>query len=490
MKRLLLGCAFVVVGCSSSNFEVEDASVEDSSTTTETSADSSPVLDSMVDDVTTTDGASEATVDAPIDAGPPCSTLDKPNPSAVFVSVGAGNDGTGDGSALAPVKTIAKGVLLAKAKAAPVIVLDQGTYPEPVQLVDLDNGLVVQGGWKRVGAVWTHVCDAGARDLTLVQSPAAVGVYVQNAKKRSGLEHLTVATRATAEAGQTLIGVAVRGQSLFYLDDVVVLASKGGDGAPTPGTGTPAAPTCNGITGCTTAGLTGLAGAPGGAVAGTFFIDGYKAGDGNDGIVGGNGSNGTPGSTGASSAANECNWGCSGSSGCDSGLKTTVVGGTGTCGCGGVGGPSGKGGRGGGASLGLFVHGAMAVVDVTRSNLTASDGGAGQNGGVGAAPSAPTSGFAGDPKPCNYSGCTGTVSACYYAGTPKSIAGGAAGGTGRPGGKGGDGAGGAGGPSYALVQVAGGTATVDGPSKLSHGNGGAAGSGAAAGDAANRKTVP
>lgn len=492
MRNVLIACLGLALGCSSSSdFEVGDASDDASSDTvvfetgTPDTATDSTAGDTAGDTVVVPDGVS----DVPI--GPPCSPAELPAAGAVFVSVGSGNDGTGDGSALTPFKTIAKGILLAKSRAAPAIVLDQGIYTEAVILQDLDAGLVVQGGWKRLGAVWSRVCDANARDLTLIQSPASVGVGVQNAKKRSGLQHLTVTTKAVADVGGSSMGVVVRGQSLFFLDDVVVLASKGGAGAATPDTPAAASPTCDPFTGCTTASATGGNGANGaGAKAGTFTFDGFVAGNGGDGTVGGNGTNGTPGAAGTSSGTDECNWGCSGSSGCNGSLKTTKLGGTGKCGCGGIGGPFGKGGKGGGASLGLFVHGSLAAVDVVRSVVTAADGGNGQNGGAGAGPSSPTKGAVGEVTLCYNSGCTGDVSACYYAGTPKSLPGGSAGGDGKTGGKGGDGGGGAGGPSYAIVHVGSGTVSVDSASKLSYGKGGTPGAGGKEGDSGANVAVP
>lgn len=486
----------VLVGCSSSSdFQVggvtDDGSVLDSTTETladapAADADSSPDAGPGPGDT----GSGEGSVDAPLDGGP-CSPTELPPPSAVFASAASGNDGTGDGSALAPVKTIAKAVLLAKAKAAATIVLDQGTYAEAVLLQDLDSGLVIQGGWKRTAAVWSRVCDADARTLTLVQSPAAVGVFVMNAKKRSGLEHLMITTRAVADPGQSHFGVVVRGQSLFFLNDVAIYASKGGDGAATPATTPAASPSCDVVAGCTAIGLVGGPGAAGSVgVAGTFFLDGFDPGNGGNGGPGGNGSNGIPGGAGASSAVDECHWGCSGSAGCDAGKKTTVVGGTGKCGCGGVGGPGGKGGKGGAASVGVFVHGSLAVVDVTSSKILASDGGNGQSGAAGASPSTPTKGAKGDAKDCFNSGCTGDISACYYVGSPKSIGGGYAGGDGRAAGKGGDGGGGAGGPSHAIVTLVGATATVDAATKLGFGKGGTGGSGAKDGAAAARFSFP
>lgn len=500
MRKVLAWCLGAVLGCSSSSdFEVGDAAgdaADDSAAADSVALDtaSDAPADGLVDSTTDSTPGDSAPGDVgadALDAGPPCSPTELPALGSVFVSVGSGNDVTGDGTALNPVKTIAKGLLLAKAKpASTTVVLDQGTYPESVVLQDLTSGVVLEGAWKRVGTVWLRVCDANARDLTLVQSPANVAVGVQNVP-RSGLRHLTVTTKAVAEVGQTLIGVAVRGSSIFFLDDVVVAAAKGGAGAATPDTPVAVAPTCDPFTGCTTTSVVGANGSGGaGSLGGTFSFDGFSPGSGIDGTVGGNGTNGSPGVAGASSGTNECNIGCSGSGGCNSGTKTTKVGGTGKCGCGGIGGPAGKGGKGGGASLGLFVHGASAVVDIVRSVVTATDGGNGQTGGGGAAPSAPTKGAVGEPTNCYNSGCTGDVTACYYAGSPKVLAGGAAGGDGKTAGKGGDGGGGAGGPSYAIVRVAGGTATLDSLTKLTHGKGGTGGAGAKDGAAGDTAIVP
>lgn len=178
MRACFLLCCLFVYGCSSDKFEVTeqpDGSGDDTSVT--------PTDDTATVDTTTPPGDVSP---------PPCDPAEKPDPAAVFVSGSTGNDSSGDGSSATPYKTLYKALVSAKVKLAPKIVLDQGTYGEPVVIGDTDFPLTIEGGWRRIGTAWSRACEPSARDLTLIQSPSAVGVAVKDARKRTGLAHLSV----------------------------------------------------------------------------------------------------------------------------------------------------------------------------------------------------------------------------------------------------------------------------------------------------------
>jgi len=476
----LLLALLALNACSSASFE--SAPTEDGSTD-DTSASDGSVIDS---------GNETPGIDTSIDAPPaPCDPTEKPADGSVYVS-GTGSDSTGDGSAGAPTKTIAKAISIARASGSSNVVLEMGTYPESLRIADAATELRIDGGWKRTGLVWTRSCEPKVRSLTAITSPDAIAVIGEGTKKRTGLSHLSVLTKPNGAPGESLIGVLLRGpDSIFFLEDVAIQVGKAGAGATAATTPTTLAPACDGYTACTATGAEGLGGKSGAAgPAGTFTKDGYVAVDGAPGDKGTNGTNGSAGGPGSS--MDNCNWGCSGSGGCDSSKLTTSASKAGKCGCGGIGGAGGASGHGGGASVGALIVGKNATLSIKFAALVAADGGAGSHGGTGATPSAATAGSVGDPSYCHKGGCTGTISACYYADGPTGtlIPGGTAGGAGKGGGKGGEGGGGAGGPSYGVVTVGGATLAADSASVLVPGTPGTGASGAPAGGAGAKLDQP
>lgn len=443
----------------------------------DTSADARTAGDARVD-TRPNDARDSSRVDARPDTSvtdaDPCATVDLPG-DAVFVSGEGGSDETGDGSSALPVKTIARGISLSVARSASRVVLEVGVYHEAIVLDGLVNGLFIEGGFERAGSSWSRSCEPSIRGATRVEAPTLVGVHVQGLTKPSGLAHLTISTEGTAAFGESSMGVVVIGPATFRLEDVAILSSRGGDGAPPPLTPGAELPTCNGITDCSMGAASGADGGDGRSGVGAFSAAGYLPGHGEPGSRGGRGGNGRPGAAGAASFLNECDQPCGPT--CQIPPKTTVFAASGTCGCGGVGGPGGAGGGGGGASVGLFVYG-PANVDLVGSSIASSDGGLGRGGAPGAVPSPPTPGIAGESRVCFNGGCVSTMLGCRNAGVSKTIPGGAAGESGAPGGKGGTGGGGAGGPSFALLRAHGANVTLDATTTLSHGVGGAGGDGA------------
>jgi len=140
--------------------------------------------------------------------------------------------------------------------------------------------------------------------------------------------------------------------------------------------------------------------------------------------------------------------------------------GAGKCGCPGGGGGTGLPGKGGGASVAMLVDGS--TVSVEFSALAASLGGDGGIGGDGGDGATGAHGSATGGDCCHKGGCTGNLSACYYANTKsdgspcgKPISGKPAGGQGGDGGKGAKAGGGSGGPSVSVVKLGVGRLTID-----------------------------
>ncbi len=529
MRRLLVLC--VLAGCSSGSFElggvIDDAAVDDSTSADTTADDARGDLAEAPDPDASPDGSPldvglvdsmriDAALDAPdaldtldtltldtltldtladvSDGAPgPCSPTDLPPALAVFVSPLA--SGGGNGSAAAPLTTIADAMVLARVEHRARVILDTGTYTEAVRFVDSDPGIVVQGGWKRGSGGWTRLCDVNARDLTTISAPSGIAVTAEGVTRLSGLRQLTVRTKTSVAAGESTFGVFVRGAgSRFFLDDVVVVASNAGSGGTGAGVGV-VTTQCNGATDCSTglAGPLGPNAAP--AAAGTFTVDGFTTGDGKPGTPGASGANGQAGSVSTLYCVTSCYENtCNPTPTCKKDVQASSS--SGTCGCGGAGGGAGGGGLGGGASVALYVKGVDAKVAVTRSDLRAGNGGKGGDPGDGASGASGSAGRDGQsiscPVACTaYAGspCTQTQYHCTMAGAA-SAGGGTAGGTGGTGGPGGRGGGGAGGPSYVIVEPAAGAALVDGATTLTAGTGGAGTFAAPAGGAGLRFIAP
>lgn len=425
-----------------------------------------------------------AEADAPVEAPPPPCDPAAPPGDGVFVSPTGSDDA--QGTELAPLKTVAAGLVAMHQSSKSTLYLEEGTYDEELTLSVANSGIIIEGGWTRLGGAWRRDCSADAADKTLIASPSNVGASL-NPRVIATLRHLaiTTETRGASEPGQpgeSCYGILAQGGATLFLTDVNVTAGDGGPGgAAMPGL-QPGTPTCNGETDCSD-GAAGNAGQPGSAASasGSFDTTGYLPESGTDGAAGEPGHNGTAGQPGGTGS---CSTSCGPPQPCDPG--TPMTGTPGTCGCGGGGGAPGGRGQGGGASVGVLAIGATTTVSVTASDITAQDGGNGSPGGTGGGGQAGTSGAAGPSTPCIR--CVPILTTCL----PESItlAGGAAGGDGGPGGPGGRGGDAAGGPSYAIVTVGGAAVNADAASALAFGNGGQGAGQAASGAAGKRLNVP
>ncbi len=420
------------------------------------------------------------------------------NPAArpgdgVFVSSAAGDDQS-EGTMATPFASIARALAAARGRGGSLIYLDQGVYPEAVQMLDTPAGIFLEGGWVLKNGAWSPDCGLDAFTRAVI-APGSENVAVKAAGvvHASGLRHLTVSTKQagntpTDASGESLLGVFVHGDgSLFSLVDVAILAANAGDGgtasAGAEGSSGAAAGTCSPC-------QTGAAGAPRAEVGlpatlpGSFASVGYLPADGAPGLPGVPGENGTAGTAGVSGL---CVNGCSLANGwcpCNSTGESTRTGGAGACGCGGEAGGAGSAGRGGGASVALLVVGNGASVTVEGGRLKAGDGGAGSAGGQGGNGGPGSPGADGSGVTC----CTacqdgGTCSwlppncgegSCY------TLSGGAAGSTGGDGGQGAGGGAGGGGPSFAVVRVGGAVVAVSPTTRVVFGSGGKPGDDAAA----------
>ena len=437
----------------------------------------------------------------------PNEALDTAN--GVFVSATSGDDVTGNGSAIAPLKTIAKGLQAASAAAKKIVYLDEGTYPEKVVFTSSEAGIVVRGGFARQGASWLRFCDAATH--TLLQAPSAIAVEVSGTQTTSGLSELTITTKAAGAsvadtAGESVYAVRVSGDGTkLSLHAVTILTGDGGKGGvATPGaTPPPAMGTCDKSMPACSNGVTGADAAPSkAATAGNFAAGGYTPGDGEIGANGAPGDNGAAGKATASSCTSctgcgalHCSCACAQSgcgNYCDAGSQGTVSVSSpaGPCGCGGPGGLGGASGRGGGASVALFVAG-NATVSVSYASLSAGKGGDGSLGGAAALGGVGSDGKTGSAQ-CATGSCTcnlnGGNASCGTNGvtTPVTSAAGQKGGNGGASSKGG---GGAGAPSYAVVLV-GGATLVDDHTVFAASAGGTGADGAPSGDVGPKLVLP
>jgi hypothetical protein len=443
------------------------------------------------------DAAAESGVDAGADAAMPAvpcesgEVVDEDN--GVFVSVTQGAAG-GNGTTDSPLNSIMDALAQARASGKSIIYLDKGTYTEGVDIVDSTTGVLIRGGWTYTGLAWERNCDANAEMLTLIRPDRPIGVIATDVTHASGLQNLAVGTAARLATppadttGESRIAVLVRGTgSAFSLFGVRIVTGSADHGGPATDGAPGAAPSCDGLNGCSDGapGTSPAAGADA-TVAGIFDADGFTAVDGEPGS--GAGSDGHDGSRSADAVRTDCNNGC----GC--GSCTTVYNGTerapaGACGCGGKGGGAGRQGRGGGASVGLMVVGQNAAVNVEYSVLGAGDGGNGSPGAAGGLGSLGTLGAAGGTARCHRTDCINTCPTCTYGDTGDLM-------QGPAGGKGGDGAdgalggGGSGGPAYAIVTVGGARVIRGDFTELLHGAGGLGGGSAIAGEAADAKDYP
>lgn len=369
-----------------------------------------------------------------------------PSASGLFVAPTPTGDDSAACTQAAPCATIHHAINIAENMATPPpIYLQEGTYTEQVTL---QPGTQVTGGWS---SSWVYDC----AKPTLVQAPSTATTTVIasfGANGQATLQSLTIASKASANAGETLIGVEATGAAtVLNLSYVGVNVAGGGDGL--PGVAGDAGPNATGA--CTTPGDGGSSNDVGGkgmgADAGWFLPSGFGSMTGGPGGTGGSGMNGAAGSAGA---CVHCYASCTGSVVCSSSDGGVECGGEGEPGCGGAGGFGGVGGGTGGSSVALFVSGATVVMK--SGTLQTGNGGNGGNGGPGGGVGGESSGAYGTPSVASdcYTTCASLSSKCGLSG-PESADGGAPGGPGGKGATGGTGGDGAGGDSFAIVQLGG-----------------------------------
>lgn len=393
----------------------------------------------------------------------------------VFVSKLTGS-GFQDGSAVAPMASLAAGIELARAQRRSTVYIAPGVYDETVVL---PPGLHLSGGW-RVDANldWRRDCaeDAPSKVVIVASGDEAPVVTVDRAGDDESatpvtIEALTISTAGDVtdtlpgEPGASLVGLLVRGGIHVTLDRVRIRThTAGAGGVAAAGTMGEAAETSCTTTECHDglAGESGAAAAP--ASPGSWEQDGrFTPGDGAPGGPGAPGQNGTPGGPGACFEVDECVTRCTPAPECAPLPMDPPCSGAGRCGCGGQGGGGGAAGRGGGASVALVVVGATTSVLVRDSSLSAGKGGDASAGGPGGMGGAGSSGRQGlRSADCSHGFCELVDTRCFYVSSVRDfLDGGSAGGRGGPGGPGASGSAGAGGPSLAVVTVGGASVTVE-----------------------------
>lgn len=432
--------------------------------------------------------------------------------SAIHVDTVTGLD-TNAGTAAAPVKTIAKGIVLAAAATPKRSVrVSKGTYTQTAPL-QLTAGISVFGGYDKA-AGWTRA--PGNITTIFNNTPlngdthAVLAVDLAAPVKLDGFT-ITAGNGASVPGskGGGSYGVAARDCANLTISNCIVNAGNGAPGAPgTAGAaGGNGAPGDNGAPGGVTV-ASGQGGIPGGGDGGygisTLPVNQPEPGDGPRGgtagsqpaasfVAGGNGGNGQAGAdvevTGAGgngggsggileAAALKLNaydgkTGAKGFNGSDGGgggggggVKLgydAFGGGGGGGGKGGTGGGGGAGGKGGGASVCILISGG--TVTVSNCSLTpAGAGPGGSGGGNGAGGNGGAGGLGGTGYPSAAAVLSGT---------------GGNGGAGGSGGSGGGGGGGAGGPTLGIAASASSSVTLGGNSfHLTSGGAGGSGGGA------------
>lgn len=396
-----------------------------------------------------------------------CATLDTVH--GIFVSASS-TGASGCGPSNAPCPTIAAAIAAAPQLgiAAPVIYLDKGNYPEQVTLI---NGVTLRGGWTYASGTgtWTKDCFANANGSAVIAPTSGASVVVATGVT-AALDTLTIQTKPTANAGESLYGVIATGGTTLTMTNVVVTAAAGGAGSP-GSTQTPPAgpqPPCAGSDGKAAS----SPGANGSPTAASYSSTGYAPGNGTNGGPGNAGDDGVGGGSDSCAQPTPCaNNGSIAPTTTPCAIAEdagpVVCSGNGTSGCGGPGGAAGSAGGGGGASVALYVWGS--VVQISGGQLTAGNGGAGGAGGVGG------------PAPTAWSNSGGAAgsSASYYAcakehqssgffclSFEQTLDGGTTGGAGGAGSAGGAGASGSGGDSFGYYVGGGGSVTGTFPTPI------------------------
>jgi hypothetical protein len=414
-------------------------------------------------DATFFDAPSEAAAEAEADADASCVSATVNETSGIFVATSGSTDSSTCGTMTVPCASIQTGLDRAHVITGKSIVyVARGTYAEAITLY---AGLTLEGGWDVLdngqSKTWVQACADRAGAVIVKPTTSARTIQAIDLGGKASIADITIESK-NAGAGESLYGIFARGVTTeLVLDDVVVIASSGGDGTP----GASGASGDAGSSGCMPdLGDAGAAGSPGsGAEAGVFGSDGFQTWSGTGGT------NGTAGLAGAVGLMGECVacGQCKSFIGCSFNTGGQSCGGTGFAGCGGAAGGAGTSGSGGGSSVAIFAWDAK--VTATNCDVRAGSGGAGGNGGASGSGGAGGPGATGDAGASCTVGCTGSCNAISGMG-----AGGDAGSAGGSGGSGGVGGGGSGGCAFALYQ--GGDASITATTTtLTHGDAGAGG---------------
>ncbi len=417
----------------------EDVAVPDSQATdagdsgTEGDADASPASDAGADASDASDASDAA-----------CGATGVPDASAaVFVDHNAGSDSSSCGSASSPCQSIQQGLTNAHlATGTTTVFVAIGTYTESLTLYP---GLTIQGGWLNTGSgVWKATC---VEPAIVAPATSNTTVLAETLGGAATLQNVTVQSKASANAGETIYGIFATGSSTtLTLDNVQVSVVGGGTGA-TGNVGDGGEPGVGSCSPPADGGFGGPNGPPGsGADAGFFEQTGYVATGGTSGDPGVYGLAGPPPTPPACDTCMTCK---SGLFGCTATNSGTSCGDAGLPGCGGGGGLGGGGGTGGGSSIALYVWGATVNL-VGGYSLTAGSGG---NGGPGGTPGGGAEGSVGATGPEGTSCTIGCSASC---GNEPDAGPGGVGSRGGQGSAGGAGGGGAGGWSCGYVKAGGG----------------------------------
>lgn len=204
-----------------------------------------------------------------------CDGIDGTVTAAIFVSE-AGDDAN-DGTMAAPVRTIARALMLAAGGGLDVY-LDRGTYAETVTLVD---GVNLHGGFDRTvsrpGSI-TGYWDRRADAVTTIEG-GPIAIEGQSLTTGIVLDRLTIHSADATAAGQPSIGVwirsstgAVRVSACTIVAGDGAAGTDGGTGVP----GDPGAPAAGLVGGTSSCGASGGNGGTGG-LAGAAGMAGANA---------------------------------------------------------------------------------------------------------------------------------------------------------------------------------------------------------------------
>ncbi len=216
----------------------------------------------------------------------------------MFVNGATGSDTASCGGFGSPCKTVQEGISQAhnSAGSTPNVYLAVGSYTESIAL---QTGVNVYGGLLPGATSWAQGCDPTA---TVIVAPTSSTVTVTAASigGSAKLSTLTVQSKATANAGESIVGIVATGASTnLTLEDVTVKTIAGGNGlaAGAPTNGTTPTGTCGTTPGDAGPGQSTAKGP--GADAGWFGAPGYVVGSGALAQPGGTVMNGTKGGAGA-----------------------------------------------------------------------------------------------------------------------------------------------------------------------------------------------